>query len=176
MAPSQFTVAILPLGDVSDWHITLTVDVLKQKFGVNTLILPPRELPPEHLDAERGRYKNRPILNLLMSLIPTKAQCIMGVIAGELQDDEGRQQLGCAFTNYNTGAYSVLPASEWAILSAEKQTKKDNLSWHVIVHEFGHILDLSHCDNPDCIMHKTPTDTKMCANCLNWVDQKLHSI
>ncbi len=176
-APSKFTVAILPLGDVSDWHIKLTIGVLEQEFGVHVLILPARELPTEYLDTKNKLYKNRHILNLLLRMLPAEARCIMGIIAGGLQDENGERQLACAYTNNKAAVCSVLPAAEWDLVVLNGgQVESDAICYHAIAHEFCHILGLPHCSNPSCVMHEAFSEITMCTACRWCAAQKLTNL
>lgn len=172
-APSQFTVAIAPLGSISDWQIKLTTLVLKREFEVKTMLLPAMEPPLQYFNAERGRYQNCAVLDLLFSQLPAEAQRIVGVVEGGLENDKNDPCLGCASLYSRVAVHSVLPSSQWEHLSIKDRVDKDARSYIVITHEFSHTLGLPHCSQLDCLMHEGAYSVEMCAHCRRWTDREL---
>lgn len=168
-APSQFTVAIAPLGSIPDWQIKLTALVLQREFEVKTMLLPAMEPPLQYFNAERSRYQAYRILDFLFSQLPVDAQRIMGIIEGGLENDKNEPCYGSAYPHNNTAIYRVPLQLE----QIKKQIKQDSLSYHLIVHEFGHTLGLPHCDQPDCAMNSERCSVVLCAGCHRWADREL---
>ena len=165
--PSKFTVAVLPLGEVSSSQTSFTAAVLRRRFGVNTIILPSAEAPLEYFDAESKKYHGGKILDFLFAKLPDDAQRILGIIDGALEDSEKEACFGLAYPYHRTALYSTLNIKE--------RSEGDNLafSYNLITHEFGHTLGLNHCNRPDCIMNNEQCSFALCELCKKWADREL---
>ncbi len=172
-APSKFTVAILPLGDISPWQIKLTVLVLEKEFEVNTLVLPPTKIPSQYFNAERGRYQARKLLNFLFPQLPVDAQRIMGIVEGKLENANNELCQGIAYSCNRVAVYCVPHLSMQQSDPVKNQIGQDALSYHLIVHEFGHTLGLAHCNQSDCAMNDTESNVVLCAHCRKWANREL---
>ncbi len=172
-APSQFTVAVVPLGEISSWQIKLTTWVLKQNFGVKTIVLPPTKIPSQYFSAKRDRYKATQLLEFLFFLLPKNAQRIMGIINGDMEDKDNQFCFG-----YSSMCDRVAICSVPQILGQQSgQIKNENdqnlASSLIITHEFGHTLGLDHCGNPKCAMNEDALKTILCDQCQCWADREL---
>ncbi|TSC84649.1 MAG: hypothetical protein G01um101413_33 [Parcubacteria group bacterium Gr01-1014_13] len=164
-AISQFTVAILPLGDISDWQIKLTKLVLERDFRLNTVILPATKVPSQYFNAERNYYQSHEILGFIFSQLPENAQRIMGITEKNLENSDNQPCHGFADACNKSAVYSVPPF--------EKKHHRDALSCHLIIHEFGHTLCLKHCVNTDCAMNERQSSDILCTHCQKWADHEL---
>src|SRR3989338_3586774 len=169
---SGLTVAIMPLGQISDWQIKLTAAVLKKAFGVKTTILPPKKVSSLYFNAERGMYQAVRLLDFLFFQLPADAQRIMGIIEGDLEVDDAFRCVGYADYYNGTAVYRVPPLSEQQSDRTKNQIDRD-ISHHLIMHEFGHTLGLRHCNQFDCAMHETQYSTKLCGPCRLWANREL---
>ena len=166
-ALSQFTVAVAPLGNISDWQIELTKSVLEGEFGVQTLTLPPMEIPKEYFNTERNCYQTRKIIDFLFPQLPIKAQRIMGIVEGNLENANKEPNFGSARSVARVAIYGVACTSE------QKRYLR-HLFHHLIVHEFTHTLGIIvHCLNPQCAMNEKMFKNKLCDNCRKWADREL---
>lgn len=170
MAPSQFTVAILPLGDVSFNQIDLTELVLRANLGLNVIILPKKEIPSKYFNSQSKRYKADDVLNFIVLQLPDNAQRILGVTDSDLETEKGKQALGYAYLHSRTAVYSTWHFSKQADTS-DKQLR----TIHLITHELGHTFGISDCDNPECVMNHNSIrlNFEFCHKCRRWVDREL---
>ncbi|MEK9132854.1 MAG: hypothetical protein AAB606_04065 [Patescibacteria group bacterium] len=172
-AASELRVAILPLGKISNWQITLTMNVLEQGFGVKTIIMPAVEVPRQFFNAERSQYQARQLLCFLFSHLPANAQRIMGIIDGNMEYNDTSTCAGYADFYIGTAIYSVSCLAKFQSNPTQNQIGSDALSYHLIVHEFGHTLGLRHCENTDCAMYIGDLMVTMCDDCQRWTDREL---
>ena len=176
-APSKFTVAILPLGDIVAWQIKLTEDVLKQEFGVNTIVLPPIEIPSQCFNAQKYGYRKTELLKFLFLQLPANTQRIVGIIKGAIEiehkDNAYHICLGYANPYHRVAIYSVQNPAEQQCDQTENTTNQQCVYYHLIVHEFVHTLGVMHCGHPECAMNEYAYKVALCDNCRKWADREL---
>jgi len=172
--PSKFTVAILPLGQISPAQIKFTAAVLEQEFGVKTLTLPAIEIPRRFFNAERNCYQTGKILNFLFPKLPANAQRIIGIVDGDLENPEKEPSFGSASPYCRAAIYMVPRISEQIELGqVQNQLDQYRLSLHLIIHEFAHTLGVMHCKHSQCAMNETAFEAILCNNCRKWADHEL---
>jgi predicted Zn-dependent protease/mRNA-degrading endonuclease HigB of HigAB toxin-antitoxin module len=163
---SQFTVAILPLGDIYPRQIEFTDSVLKIEFKVNTIILPKIKIPEQYFDAENNCFRSRQILDFLFSQLPKKAQRIMGITENDLRSTNGQVACaGLADICCKTAVYKI-PTNRDIIY-------QDASTYHLIAHELGHTLYLKHCNKENCAMNDNEVNPTFCENCQKCADYEL---
>lgn len=170
---SELTVAILPLGQISDQQITLTSEVLQQEFSVKTLIMPPEEIPDPCLDAGTGHCLIDKLFVYLALRMPMEAQKIICIVDAEISSNG---QIYRAMTNRNWGVvfYSIARLTKDYANHPDSKTKIDCASLLIVSHEFGHALGLAgHCDNDKCIMRAAATTHTPCENCQRHINREL---
>lgn len=172
-APSQFTVAILPLGNVTSRQIELTCEVLEENFGVKTLVLAQQEIPFMYLNIKTGRYKVDQLSTFAFLHLPTNAQRIISIVEGPLAYAEDKLCAGYGDMNLRTALYSSSYLYKPSVNGLDDWPYTDLASRHLVVHEFGHTLGLAHCANLDCAMNKTEYKMTLCAKCRRWADYEL---
>lgn len=172
-AASELAVAVLPLGQISAWQITLTAWVLKYEFGVKTIFLQPIKLPPQCFNAERNVYLANEILTFLFFHLPHNAQRIVGIIDGNLEDDGKKPCIGLADLYKRTMLCGVprVPKQSRDLLTSK--VTQDLISYIVITHEFIHTLGVAHCSHPNCVMNVASRSAVICSPCRRWVNREL---
>ena len=176
---SELTVAILPLGQISTSQITLTEDVLKREFGVKTIVLPEMEIPVQCYNYEQNEYLYSKTMAFLLSQLPTNAQRIVGINNGHLgiylKNNKTRIRLGFA-DPFSLAAIYGAPN----LLDQQSDPKKNqfgqDVSYHLIVHEFAHTFDIMHCARLECAMNETQFKTTLCDNCRRWAGRELRVV
>lgn len=170
MAPSQFTVAILPLGDVSSTQIDLTELVLRANLRLDVIILPGKEIPLKYFNSRSNRYKADEVLNFTFLQLPDNAQRILSVTESDLETEKGTQALGDAYLHSRTAIYST-----WHFLKQSEISDKQLRTIHLITHELGHTFGIWDCDNPECVMNHNSIrlNFEFCDKCRRWVDREL---
>ncbi len=175
---SELRVAILPLGNVPLRQVTLTMDVLEEKFGVTIILLPAMEIPAQYFHAEpyQDQIDLDKILDFLFFQIPVNAQRIIGVVEENLgvieMDDRFHPVLGYAYPDHRAAIYSASYLSEQQFGLGESRLDQNSIS-NLIIHELAHTFGVKHCDNPECAMNETVFKTTLCAKCRRWVDREL---
>lgn len=169
---SELTVAILPLGQISDCQITLTADVLEQEFGVKTMLMEPMEIPLSCFDKENEYCLADRALIFLVLCMPIEAQRIVGIADVELFAKE-KLYTGRAWIHGGAALYSTAQITKKWAKHPERKLMCDVQSVIVTIHEFSHTFGLNHCANSKCIMDKTGRADTLCPDCQRWVDREL---
>ena len=169
---SELTVAILPLGQISNWQITLTASVLEQEFGVKTVVMKQMEIPPSCLDKENGYCLVDKALLFLALYMPAEAQRIVGVTAVEIFAKE-KLYTGRAWLHGGAALYSTAQIKKKWEQDPDPDLMCDIRSVIVTIHEFSHTLGLKHCANTNCIMHESGSLDALCEDCRRWADREL---
>ena len=147
-------------------------DAVPKAFGLPCLISPALRLPPQTFDPQRNQYYATAILKKVLKHLPKNALKILAItpvdlfipimkfIFGEAQF-EGRAAL---FSTYRLRPefYGCDPDRRLLLGRSTKEA----------VHELGHTFGLTHCFNPECVMHSSSlvqeTDRKgagLCPTC-----------
>jgi archaemetzincin len=172
-APSQLTVAIAPLGSISHKQALFTAGVLETEFSVKTILLPAMEPPTESFNVERNRYKGHEILDFLFPQLPVEAQRIIGIIEGALEYNSDEPCQGLAYPYHRASLYRIPRLSTQQPNQIKSEYDQYTLSYHLIVHEFGHTLGLNHCKLSDCAMNSERYGVLLCAHCRRWANREL---
>jgi archaemetzincin len=148
------------------------VQAVSKAFGFPCLISPALRLPLQTFDPQRNQYQATAILKKVLKQFPKNDLKVLGVtsvdlfipimkfIFGEAQF-EGRAAL---FSIYRLRPefYGCDPDRPLLLGRSAKEA----------VHELGHTFGLTHCFNPECVMHSSSliqeTDRKgagLCPTC-----------
>lgn len=145
----------LPYGDFTKAEaerivkdINHNMPILAEELGLETTILPPRELPAMAYSKSSGRYRADSLLNYGKRLKTDKDKrvVLMGLTHKDIATTiHGVQDFGII-------GYSFCPGRS-SVVSTYRIPKKEYI-WKTVVHEYLHTQGVPHCpnDNPACIM------------------------
>jgi archaemetzincin len=155
---------LLPIGNVRSELLPHLARSLAETFDMPCEIIPARMDPKFAMHAERGQFHSTEILRRLQNYVTAESWRILGVTELDLYIPIltfvfGEAQLGgpCAVVSAHrlTQEFYGLPPD--ADLLAERLVKE-------AVHEIGHTLDLTHCDDYRCAMAPS--------HAVEWIDLK----
>jgi archaemetzincin len=155
---------ILPIGNVEDGLLKDLRPVIEETFGVPSKVLPVRLDPEFAFHGERQQYHSSEILQRMQSFLNADSWRMLGISAVDLYIPIltfvfGEAQMGgpCAVVSAHRlrqEFYGLPPDRE---LFRQRVIKE-------AVHEVGHTLNLTHCEDYRCVMASS--------HAVEWIDLK----
>jgi archaemetzincin len=159
---------LLPIGKLDGGLLTTLAPVMADTFGLPCEILPTGLDPQFAFHGERQQYHSSEILAPLQQRVSSQTWRILGVTAVDLYIPIltfvfGEAQVGgpCALVSFHRlrQEFYGLPADKDLLL---RRLLKES------VHEIGHTLNLTHCDDYRCAMAPS--------HAVEWIDLKESSL
>ena len=163
---------LLPVGPVDEGLLRHLEAAIPRCFPVSCTVLPAVLDPASTFHGERQQYHSSEILRLMQSFVPPDGGLLLGVAAMDLYIPIltfvfGEAQMGgpCAVVSAHRlrQEFYGLPADTG--LLAQRLLKE-------AVHELGHTLHLTHCEDYQCVMAPSHAvewidlkESKLCAAC-----------
>jgi archaemetzincin len=145
-------IQVLPLGSVAAKTVSDLSAELAREFAVRSEILPPEPDPDYAFNAARQQFCSTEILAAMANRACSETECLLGVTALDLYIPIltfvfGEAQLHgtCAVVSYHRLHQEFYGLPQDSTLLPDRLLKES-------VHELGHILSLSHCDEYRCVM------------------------
>ena len=163
-ATTMKVLQLLPIGNVDDRLLTDLRPALEEILGTPSRILPIRLNPDFSFHGERQQYHSSEILQRMQSLLTADCWRMLGVAAVDLYIPIltfvfGEAQVG--------GSCAVLSThrlrQEFYGLPSNHELFRQRLLKEA-VHEVGHTLSLTHCDDYSCVMASS--------HAVEWIDLK----
>ena len=163
---------LLPIGDADEGRLRELQPVVEETFAVPCRILPVRLDPEFALHGERRQYHSSQILQRMRGLLSAESWRLLGVAAVDLYIPIltfvfGEAQLGAQCAVVST--YRL--RQEFYGLPRDKELLRRRLAKEA-VHELGHTLNLTHCDDYRCAMAPSHAvewidlkESSLCSNC-----------
>jgi archaemetzincin len=155
---------ILPIGNVDDALLKDLRPALEEAFRVPCKVLPVRLDPEFAFHGERQQYHSSEILQRMQNVIAADSWRMLGISSVDLYIPIltfvfGEAQMG--------GPCAVLSAhrlyEEFYGLPPDRELFRQRLMKEA-VHEVGHTLNLTHCDDYRCVMASS--------HAVEWIDLK----
>jgi archaemetzincin len=155
---------LLPIGNVDDGLLKDLRPVLEETFRVSCKVLPVRLDPQFAFHGERQQYHSSELLFRMQELLTTDSWRMLGIAAVDLYIPIltfvfGEAQMG--------GPCAVVSAhrlhQEFYGLPGDTQLFRQRVTKEA-VHELGHTVSLTHCDDYRCAMAPS--------HAVEWIDLK----
>lgn len=148
---SRLRVEVIPLGSVDEVSVSVAAANIQTFLGLAVDVAPPWPEPAYALIPVRGQYNALPILKALSDSIETGTRRL-GLLAGDLCLPILTYVFGEAQVNGHAAVVSLRRLKQGqdgqrvpTHLFLERLAK-------VAVHEMSHVLGLTHCRAPQCLM------------------------
>lgn len=152
--------AVQPYGNFSNQEVAIATKVLDSFFDLNITVVPAKKLDPRaFVNIKKPRYRADSIIKFQKEYIKDGSfDYILGLTNKDISTTIKEKThvdpiyqdwgiLGLARLNGNTCVISTNR------MKKQEQPKKFGLRFKkVVVHEFGHNLNLPHCPNKSCVM------------------------
>jgi archaemetzincin len=157
-------VQLLPIGNVDEGLLNDLQPVVEETFHVSCVVLPIRLDPEFAYHPERQQYHSSELLHRMQHLVTADSWRILGVSAVDLYIPIltfvfGEAQMGgpCAVVSAHRLRQEFYGLSPDADLFRQRVIKE-------AVHELGHTISLTHCDDYSCAMAPS--------HAVEWIDLK----
>lgn len=167
MKTSMKVLQLLPIGSVDGGLFKYLSGALKESFSVPCEVLPFRLDPEFALHGERQQYHSSRILQRMQNLVRDDTWRIIGIAAVDLYIPiltfvfgEAQMSGACALLSFHR------LHQEFYGLPSDPELLRHRLIKEA-VHELGHTLNLSHCDDYRCVMASS--------HAVEWIDLKNNS-
>lgn len=151
------TIYLMPLGALDARMqpiLSATAEFIDAYYATPTRILDPETLPARALNARRGQYDARVVLNHLAAHMPDDALGVLGVTDEDLFIPSVNYVFGLGSFRQRVSVFSVHRYGDDYRLDGQPGTVLRR-SMTVAVHELGHVLSMRHCTAYRCIMNGT---------------------
>jgi archaemetzincin len=162
------TLHLLPIGNVDNGFLTDLCPVMEEVLRVPCKVIPTHLDPEFAFHGERQQYHSSEILRRMQNLVVPDSWRILGVGMVDLYIPIltfvfGEAQMGgpCAVVSGHR------LRQEFYGLSSDRKLLRKRLIKEAI-HEVGHTLNLTHCDDYRCVMASS--------HAVEWIDLKDHSL
>lgn len=155
---------LLPIGDFDGWLLMELAPAMANLFRVPTEVLPLRMDPEFAYHGERQQYHSSEILQAMQGYVGSDTWRILGVTRVDLYIPIltfvfGEAQIGgpCGLISTNRLRQEFYGLPPDCGLLQQRLLKES-------VHEIGHTLDLTHCEDYQCAMSPS--------HAVEWIDLK----
>lgn len=144
-------------------------DSISSRMGIPSSVLPPMENPRYAYDERRSQYECKALLEKLKAFCPEGALGILGVTHVDLFLPVLKYVFGLS----EVGGRAAVISTYRLRPEFYEQTEDLGLLLERLektaVHEVGHLMGLTHCRDPHCVMHASTliehTDSKLASLC-----------
>lgn len=150
--PAAGSIAVLPLGSVSEETLGFVEDLLGAVFGLNVESLPKTCIPSSFYDPHRDQDSADDFLSLLFEAFPDRSMRILGVSEQDMFAVGRTFVYGYAHLRDGVAVVSTARLRGSWYGKAEDKKRFRARVYRTVVHEISHTFGLSHCERA-CIMH-----------------------
>ncbi len=162
------TLHLLPIGNVDDGFLTDLCPVMEEVLRVPCKVIPTQLDPEFAFHGERQQYHSSELLQRMQNVVRPDTWRILGVGMVDLYIPIltfvfGEAQMGgpCAVVSGHR------LRQEFYGLTSDRKLFRERLAKEAI-HEVGHTLNLTHCDDYRCVMASS--------HAVEWIDLKDRSL
>lgn len=148
---------IAPLGGIEREILDALVKVVEAEIGIRCQVLPPLENPKYAYNEKRSQYDSKTILERIKACCPHNALGILGVTHVDLCLPVLKYLFGLSELGGKSGLISLHRLRSEFYNEPEDRGKLLERVEKTALHELGHILGLTHCRDPRCVMSSSTT-------------------
>lgn len=185
---STVKLAVQPYENFSKQEVAIATKVLDSFFDMEITVLPSKKIDPRaYVQIKMPRYRADSMIKFQKEFLKeTSFDYILGLTHKDISTTK-KEKVHLNSTYYDWGILGLayLDGNSCVIstfrMNKEKAPKKFGLRFRkVVIHEFGHNLNLPHCPNKKCVMTSAVesmtnidrADLSFCEKCTNKMTMK----
>ena len=154
LGPEKGSIAVLPMGTVPEAALSAVADHITLYFNYPSSILFPLETPLYAFDERRGQYNAAMIIKALETMNFEAHAKVIAVVNVDLFIPIFTHVMGEA---QEGGRFALV--SMYRLMKGRREGRRPSASKilerlvKIALHELGHLFDMVHCADENCIMH-----------------------
>ncbi|MDM8548857.1 zinc metallopeptidase [Desulfobacterales bacterium HSG2] len=141
-SPYNIRIGVVPVGEVPEIAPKVVAAHFVGYLNLSTDIFPPLELPGYAFDKRRSQYDAGLIIKSFESMQFDNCDKVIGILDVDL------------FVPLFTHVFGEARlGGKCALISLFRMEKNPERAAKTALHEFGHLCDLQHCTDKNCLMH-----------------------
>lgn len=153
MTSDQKCIGVVSFEDVPAIVLKIIAAHISGYFNLPAQILPSIKLPEHTLDGKRLQYDAGIILRSLESVDFNPCQKVIGVLCSDLYIPIFEYVFGEARQGEQCAVISLFRLSKNSDGSSPPESLVHERAAKVALHELGHLYNLVHCEDNNCLMH-----------------------
>jgi archaemetzincin len=158
-ATDKRKIGIVPFGNFKSADVTLVQDALVREYGSTVVILPGQKMPDLFsINIKSPRFRADSIIAYLRRTKSDSLTLILGLTNDDVsvtkkEKDGSIKKPIEIYNDFGVFGYGYVSAPGAVVSSFRIKSKRyQERLVKISVHEIGHNLGLSHCNNPNCVM------------------------
>ncbi|MBT4290691.1 MAG: zinc metallopeptidase [Deltaproteobacteria bacterium] len=141
MPSNGFSLGIQPIGEIDNFFLKVITGSFLGELSIKTFILPPLKSPEYAFNKRKIQYDAGLIINRMEKMKFPECTKVIGIIDADLFIPVFSYVLGEARMK-----------GRCAIISLFRLENNPERMAKVALHEFGHLMNLKHCQEKGCVM------------------------
>ena len=153
MSTDKRLIGVVPFGEVPEIALKVIADHISALVNLPSQILPPLDHPEYAFDTRRYQYDAGIIIETLESMPFKKYEKVVGVLDLDLFIPIFTHVFGEAKRKGKFALVSLFRLGKNSDGSSSPAALVYERAVKVALHELGHLYNLSHCEDKNCLMH-----------------------
>ncbi|AWH85767.1 Zn-dependent protease [Flavobacterium album] len=155
-------VGIIPYKGISDEKIAMLREAITEYYGIETKLLPEKELPKEAFIAIKSpRYRADSLIAIQQRNMPEGMDYILGLTESDIsvtkkEKDGSIKKPEWKYNDFGIMGLAYCPGKSCIVSGFRLKHKDKEVHFgrfrKVVIHELGHNFGLPHCPNKKCVM------------------------
>jgi archaemetzincin len=155
-------VGIVPYKGISAEKVTMLRKSIKEYYGIETRLLPEKELPKTAFtNIKYPRYRADSLIAIQQRNLPEGVDYVMGLTESDISatkhDENGKiKEPEWKYNDFGIMGLAYCPGKSCIVSGFRLKHKNKEVHFgrfkKVVIHELGHNFGLPHCPNKKCVM------------------------
>jgi len=146
-------IGVLPIGNVTGPAPKIIAAHIAGYFNLDARVLPPQDLPAKAMDRQRLQYDAGRLINIFEAHQWAESLKLVAVLDVDIFVPIFTHVFGEARQGGKVAVVSLFRLGDALPTARPSQASILERIAKVALHELGHLFNLQHCDNAQCLMH-----------------------